>query len=42
MRATFAADLILLDLITLTIFGEKNGCEVHYYAIFSMIRLPPI
>jgi hypothetical protein len=41
MRATCPAHLILLDLITLTISVKNTGYEVHHYAIFSMIRLPP-
>jgi hypothetical protein len=41
MHATYPAHIILLDLITLTIFGEKIGYEVHHHAIFTMIHLPP-
>jgi hypothetical protein len=35
IRATCPAYLILLDLITLATFG----CEVHHYAILSIIQL---
>jgi hypothetical protein len=42
MRATCPAHLILLDLITLTILVKNTGHEVHHYAIFSTVRLPPI
>jgi hypothetical protein len=42
MHATCPAHLILLDLINLTILNEEYiGYEVHHYAIFSMISLPP-
>jgi hypothetical protein len=39
MRATCPAP-ILLDLITLTIFGEEEDCEIHNYVIFPKILLP--
>jgi hypothetical protein len=39
MCATCPAHFILLDLITLTIFGEKTDCEFHHYAVFFMIKI---
>jgi hypothetical protein len=40
MRATYPFHIIL-DLITLTIFGEEQCHEAHHYSIFSLIHLPP-
>jgi hypothetical protein len=43
--ATYPAHIIIIiiifDLITQTIVGEEYSYEVHHYAIFSMISLPP-
>jgi hypothetical protein len=36
MRATFAANLILLDLITL-VFGEAYNHDAPRYAVFSSL-----
>jgi hypothetical protein len=41
MRAKYPTHLILLDLIILTIFGWIIQTEVHHYAAFFTIRLPP-
>jgi len=42
MRATFPAHLILLDLITLIMFGEAYIYEAPHYAVFSSLpSLPP-
>jgi hypothetical protein len=41
MRGTGSAHNILLDLITVQYSVKNTDCEVHYFSIFSMIRLPP-
>jgi hypothetical protein len=35
IRAIYPAHTILIDMITLGIFGEKTNYEAAYYAVFS-------